>query len=137
MTQLRSVDLYSRIARHQARYVLVSFTRWVRMVGLPGIVVELDLNRLDVCRRPPVSARRGFYYTKAAVLDTFEILRQFVDTVEELRSVLLMVTISVGMVTDVTRGLPAYHALYLRVAEEVYDQVRANPFGSLVRVNRS
>jgi hypothetical protein len=136
MAQLRTVDLYSRIARHHARYVFVSFTQWVRMVGLPGIVVELDLTRLDVGRRPPISARRGFYYTKAAVLDTFEILRQFVDTVDELQSSLLMVTMPAAMVTDTTRGLPAYHALYLRVAEEVYDHDRANPFGSLVRVNQ-
>jgi hypothetical protein len=135
--QMRSVDLYSRIARHHARYVFVSFTRWVHMVGLPGLVVELDLTRLGIGRRPPVSARRGFYYTKAAVLDTFEILRQFVDAVDDLQSSLLAVTMPVRMVSDPARGLPAYHALYLRVAEEVYDQERANPFGSLVRVKRS
>jgi hypothetical protein len=132
--QLRTVDLYSRIARHQARYVFASFTRWVHMAGLPGVVVELDLTRLGVGRRPPISTRRGFYYTKSAVLDTFEILRQFVDTVDDLQSSLLVVTMPVRMVTDTTRGLPAYHALYLRVAEEVYDHDRANPFGSLVRV---
>lgn len=132
--QLRTVDLYSRIARHQARYVFASFTRWVHLVGLPGVVLELDLTRLGVGRRPPVSTRRGFYYTKSAVLDTFEILRQFVDSVEDLQSSLLVVTMPVRMVTDATRGLPAYHALYLRVAEEVYDHDRANPFCSLVRV---
>jgi hypothetical protein len=36
--------------------------------------------------------------------------------------------------TDESRGLPAYSALRLRVADEVRDQRRANPFAALVRL---
>lgn len=137
VTQLRTVGLYSRISRHQARYVFSSLTRWVNLAGRPGIVVELDMARVAVGRRPPASTRRGFYYTKAATLDTFEILRQFVDATDDLQASLVVVTMPHQMVVDSNRGLPAYHALYLRVANEVHDQDRANPFASLVRVIRN
>lgn len=136
VTQLRTVGLSSRIGRHHARYVFSSLTSWVQLAGKLGTVVELDLTRIGVGRRPPASARRGFYYTKAAALDTFEILRQFIDGVEELFAGLLVVTMPRQMSVDGQRGLPAYHALYLRVADDVYDQSRANPLGSLVRVVR-
>jgi hypothetical protein len=136
VAQLRTVGLASRIGRHHARYMFNSLTSWVRLAGLTGTVVELDLARVGVGRRPPAAARRGFYYTKATALDTFEILRQFIDGIEELFATLLVVSMPRAMSVDVQRGLPAYHALYLRVADDVYDQSRANPLGSLVRISR-
>jgi hypothetical protein len=38
------------------------------------------------------------------------------------------------LMTDESRGLPAYTALQLRVADEVRDRRRANPFAALVRL---
>ncbi|HEU5469373.1 MAG TPA: BREX system ATP-binding domain-containing protein [Actinophytocola sp.] len=136
VAQLRTVGLSSRIGRHHARYMFTSLTSWVQLTGHPGTVVELDLTRIGVARRPTAVARRGFYYTKAAALDTFEILRQFIDGVDDLFAGLLVVTVPHQMAVDGQRGLPAYHALYLRVADDVYDHGRANPLGSLVRIAR-
>lgn len=136
VAQLRTVGLANRIGRHHARYLFNALTGWVRLAGMSGMVLELDLSRIAVARRPPASARRGFYYTKAAALDTFEILRQFIDGTEDLFATLLVVTVPKQMSVDVKRGLPAYHALYLRVADDVYDQNRPNPLGSLVRICR-
>src|SRR5207253_526950 len=73
--QLRSVLLYTRIARHNARPMLMSLTRWVRRAGRAGIVLVLDLERVAVTRRPPIEERDGFYYSKAAALDAYESLR--------------------------------------------------------------
>jgi hypothetical protein len=136
VAQLRTVGLSSRIGRHHARYMFNAVTSWVRLAGMTGTVIELDLTRIAVARRPPAAARRGFYYTKATALDTFEILRQFIDGTEDLFATLMVVTMPQQMSVDVQRGLPAYHALYLRVADDVYDQNRANPLGSLVRISR-
>ena len=36
--------------------------------------------------------------------------------------------------TDEVRGLPAYTALQLRVADEVRDRRRINPYSALVRI---
>lgn len=136
LAQLRSVGLYGRVNRNNARFLLVSLTRWLHCAGAAGLVLHLDLSRLTVARRPPVHERRGFYYTKSAVLDTFEMLRQLVDSIDELRSTLIAVVLPRQMLNDSQRGLPAYHALYLRVASEIKDQYRANPLAPSVRVVR-
>jgi P-loop Domain of unknown function (DUF2791) len=134
MEELRGVALYSRVARHNARRLITSFSRWVRQAGRPGTVLQLDLTRLAVVRRPPPMDRRGFYYSRSAVLDTFELLRQLLDSTDELGGMLVVVLIPNGMVEDPGRGLTAYKPLHLRVTDEVRDRLRPNPFGSLVRL---
>ena len=133
--QLRAVSLFTRVARHNARPLLLSLARWLRRAGRRGLIVELDLERLAVARRPPAEARDGFYYSKAAALDAYEVLRQLIDSTDELEGVLLAVLIPPELVTDETRGLPAYSALQLRVADEVRDRRRPNPYAAMVRLS--
>jgi len=131
---LKAVSLYGRIGRHNARSMLVSLATWVHRTTGASLVLDLDLTRLAVSRRPPLDERVGIYYTKAAVLDTYEVLRQLVDSTDQLRGVLVAVTVPPELVTDDARGLPAYSALQLRVVDEVRDRRRANPFAALVRL---
>lgn len=134
ITMLRSALIYSRIGRHNARTMLVSAAALLLTAGYRGIVIQLDLSRLAEGRRPPAELRSGFYYSKAAVLDAYEVLRQFIDATDELRGVLVVAVVPPELMTDETRGLPAYSALHLRVADEVRDRRRANPFAALVRL---
>ncbi len=131
---LRSASLYGRVARHNARSVLVSLAAWRARVGGTGLVLDLDLTRLAVSRRPPPEQRAGHYYSKAAVLDAYEVLRQLVDATDELRCALVAVSVPPELVTDEQRGLPAYSALQLRVVDEIRDRRRPNPFAALVRL---
>ncbi len=134
LRELRSTSLYARIGRHNARSILVSLAAWrARVVGT-GLVLDLDLARLAVSRRPPLEERVGLYYTKAAVLDAYEVLRQLVDATDSLRGVFVSVALPPQLVSDDLRGLPAYRALQLRVVDEVRDRRRANPFAALVRL---
>ena len=127
---LRSALIYGRIGRHNARSLLASLARWLPTVGAAGLVLGLDLSRLAVGRRPPVEERVGVYYSKPAVLDAYEVVRQLIDATDNLSSVLMAV-----VVTDEVRGLPAYSALQLRVADEVRDRRRTNPYAALVRLD--
>jgi hypothetical protein len=133
--QLRAVLLHTKIARHNARPMLMSLTRWVRRAGLAGVVLQLDLERIAVSRRPPAEEREGFYYSKAAALDAYELLRQLIDATDELAGLFVAVLLPPELVTDESRGLPAYSALHLRVADEVRDRNRANPYAALVRLD--
>jgi P-loop Domain of unknown function (DUF2791) len=133
--QLRAVLLHTKIARHNARPMLTSLTRWVRRAGLPGVVLQLDLERIAVARRPPAEERDGLYYSKAAALDAYELLRQLIDATDELAGLFVAVLLPPELVTDENRGLPAYSALHLRVADEVRDRNRANPYAALVRLD--
>jgi hypothetical protein len=134
VSAVRSALIYTRIGRHNARAMLASTAALLLAAGYRGLVVCFDYGRLAEARRPPVEARQGFYYSKAAVLDAYEVLRQFIDATDELRGVLVIAIMPPELMTDETRGLPAYTALQLRVADEVRDRRRANPFAALVRL---
>jgi hypothetical protein len=45
------------------------------------------------------------------------------------------VVLTPELVTDERRGVPAYSALQLRVADEVRDRHRANPYAALIRLD--
>ncbi len=131
---LKPALITARIGRHNARHLLLSLSRLLLQAGYGGLVLCLDLARLAEGRRPPVEQRNGLYYSKAAVLDAFEVLRQLIDSTDELRGVLVLAVVPPELVTDEARGLPSYAALQLRVADEVRDRRRANPFAALVRL---
>jgi len=59
--------------------LLVSTAALLLAAGHGGLILHLDYGRFAVTRRPPVETRTGFYYSKAAVLDAYEVLRQFIE----------------------------------------------------------
>lgn len=131
---LRRVGLHAKVNRYNARPLLLSLTRWLRIAGRSGLVLHLDFERLAVARRPPVGLRDGHYYAKAATLDAYELVRQLIDATDECEGLFVAVDLPPALVHDEARGLPAYTALQLRVADEVRDQRRANPYAALVRI---
>lgn len=131
---LRSVGLRTKVNRSNARPLLLSLTRWLRIAGRSGLVLHLDLDRLAVTRRPPAGLRDGFYYSKAALLDTYELVRQLIDATDETEGLFVAVQLPPLLVNDEARGLPAYTALRMRVADEVRDRRRPNPYAALVRI---
>jgi hypothetical protein len=134
LRELRATMIPSRIGRHNARTMLTSVGRLLLRAGHRGLVVHLDLARMAVARRPPVPERDGLYYSTAAVLDAYELLRQLVDATDDLVGMLVVAVVPPELMRDERRGLPAYAALQLRVADEVRDRRRANPFASLARL---
>ena len=134
LSRLRSSLIFTRIGRHNARHLLVSLVRWVARTGHAGLVLDLDIGRLAVSRRPPVEERDGLYYSKAAALDAYEVLRQLIDATDELSSCLVVVVAPPEFVTDDARGVATYTALQLRIADEVRDRRRPNPFAAFVRL---
>jgi hypothetical protein len=132
--ELRAVGLNTKVNRYNARPLLLSLTRWLRLAGRAGLILRLDFERLAVTRRPPVGLRDGFYYAKAATLDAYELVRQLIDAIDEVEGLFVAVQVPPSLIHDETRGLPAYSALQLRVADEVRDRQRLNPYATLVRV---
>jgi hypothetical protein len=131
---LRGVGLNTKVNRYNARPLLLSLTRWLRVAGRAGLVLRLDLDRLAVTRRPPVGLRDGFYYAKGATLDAYELVRQLIDAIDEIAGLFVAVQVPPVLVHDESRGLPSYSALQLRVADEVHDLRRQNPYAALVRL---
>ena len=131
---LRTAMIFRRIGRHNARELLFSLAYWLSANDCAGLLLEIDLRRLAFGRRPQVEERHGYYYTKAALLDAYEMLRQLVDNTDELLHCAVVVIVAPEFTTDPVRGVDAYQALKLRIHDEVRDRNRDNPFSSLVRV---
>ncbi len=136
MSLLRSAMIFRRIGRHNARQLLFSLAHWLAVNDRRGLVLALDVRRLGFARRPAPEERHGVYYTKAALLDAYEMLRQLVDNTDELGHCLVVVIAAPEFLSDPLRGVDAYQALKLRIADEVRDRRRDNPFSSLVRLGR-
>jgi len=137
MSLLRSAMIFRRIGRHNARALLFSLAHWVGISGYTGLVIELDVRRLGFARRPLPEERSGLYYTKAALLDAYEMLRQLVDNTDEMSRCAVIVIAAPEFLTDAGRGVSAYQALTLRVHHEVHDRRLDNPFASLIRLEQS
>lgn len=134
ITMLRSAMIFRRIGRHNARQMLFSLSHWLATNGMAGLLLELDVRRLGFARRPRPEERRGLYYTKASLLDAYEMLRQLVDNTDELSHCCVVVLAAPELLVDHNRGLDAYQALKLRIYDEVRDRRQDNPYSSLVRL---
>jgi BREX system ATP-binding protein BrxC/D len=132
--ELRKLALHTKVNRQNATRLLLSLTRWLRLAGHSGLVLRMDLARLAVARRPPAGLRDGYYYSNAATLDAYELLRRLIDGTDEFQGLFVGVMMPPELVNDEARGLPAYTALRLRVVDEVRDRRRANPYSALVRI---
>jgi len=137
ISALRSTLIFRRIGRDNARQMLFSLAHFLAVNGHAGLLVILDIRRLGLSRRPSPTAREGYYYTRATLLDAYEMLRQLVDNTDELGHCLVAVVAARELLDDAGRGLDAYQALKLRIFDEVRDVRRDNPFSSLVRLGAS
>lgn len=134
MSVLKSALIFRKIGRHNARHLLFSLAHWLAVNDRAGLAVVLDARRLGFARRPAPEERHGHYYTKAALLDAYEVLRQLVDNTDEMANCIVAVVASPAFLSDSSRGLDAYQALKLRIFDEVRDANRDNPLSSLIRL---
>ncbi len=133
VSAVKGAIIFQRIARHNARHMLFSLAHWLKIAGKSGLVLGMDISRYADSTRP--SARGdGLYYSTAAALDAYEVLRQLIDATDELEFCLFAALAGPEFLSDDRRGLRSYHALNLRIADEVRDRYRQNPLSSLVRI---
>ena len=126
-------SIYTPITRTNARHFLESLFHWVRQVGYAGTAVILDDRRLMVAKNP----RDGrVFYTRAMVMDHYELLREVIDSADQLDG--LFMAVLTGMDFDDPhqgfRGYSIYSALQSRIANEVRDRARPNPLAAMVRI---
>ena len=126
--------IFQKIARHNARHMLSSLTHWLRLTGKGGLVIMLDIARYLVSKRSAIQDAT-LSYGPSAVLDLYDMLRQFIDTSDEIEGLMMVVTTPPAFLTDARRGLDRYEALKLRIWDDVRDKHRQNPLGSLVRLS--
>lgn len=129
---LKRVQIYQRVGRHNARLLLASLARWLRRVGYDGLALVLDITAVVTEFRPGENPVR---YTRSTLLDAYEVLRQFIDDVDEVSFLFVGVVAAPGLLEDPRRSVDNYTALKLRIVDEVRDRNRANPLNAMVRVD--
>ena len=133
ISAVKPYAIFNTINRTNARYMFESLINWVRFVGHSGLLMMLDISRITISRNP----RDGyFYYTRASVVDSYEVLRQFIDSIDRLQGCLILVSPDVDFLSEETheRGFGAYEALKFRIVDEVRDRQLVNPMSSLIRL---
>jgi len=128
---LKDYQIFRRINRSSARYFFESLLHWVRLASCSGLLLLMDVSRMI---GPRNLEDRGIYYTKAALLDSYEVLREFIDGADRVSGFLMVVLPGAAFLEDHSRGLSAYEALKFRVFDEIRDKRLVNPMGSLVRI---
>jgi hypothetical protein len=130
---VKPFQIFARIGRTNARYLLESLLVWLAFAGYSGLVLVLDVTRVAVARNP---RDESLYYTRSAVLDAYELLRQFIDGTDRLEKCLIVVVPDPAFLDEDQegRGIGAYPALKFRVYDEVRDRRLVNPMASLVRL---
>jgi len=134
ISTLKEALIFQKIARHNARHMLFSLVHWLRVNGKSGLILVLDVTRYLSSGRSK-NPDDGFFYSVPAILDVYEVLRQFIDGTDEMEGCLIVVLASKEFLDpDNRRGLSRYDALKLRIWDEVRDRQRPNPLASLVRL---
>ncbi|HTX39008.1 MAG TPA: BREX system ATP-binding domain-containing protein [Bryobacteraceae bacterium] len=131
---VKPYHIFRKINRATARFFFESMVRWLRVAAYPGLVVLLDAQRLMLARNPN---DLGLFYSKAAVLDTYEVLRQYIDGADNLEGFFMVVVPDVTFLEDPGRGIGAYEALKFRVFDEIRDRNLVNPMASLARISNA
>lgn len=135
VSAVKPYQIFTRIARTNARHLFESMLHWIRFAGHPGLVVTFDLSRLTIPRNP---RDNKLFYSRAQLLDAYEVLRQFVDLTDRMNGCFI-VAMPAAEFLDVessspARGIGVYDALKFRVYDEVHDLRLVNPMGALIRL---
>lgn len=132
IASLRDYQVRSKVTRANARFLFESLLQVIRLAGLPGLVVTIDISRFTQTNKIPGSMS----YAKAALLDAYEVLREFVDATDDLENLLMVVVAPLPFLdtNEKGRGLGRYPALLNRVYDDVRDRNLTNPLAALVRV---
>ncbi len=133
VSAVKPFQIFSRITRANARYLFESLLVWLAFAGYSGLALTIDISRISVVRNPKDGR---LHYTKAGVMDAYELLRQFIDGTDRLENCLIVVVPHPDFLDEdvLGRGFAIYPALKFRVYDEVRDRSLVNPMASLVRL---
>jgi hypothetical protein len=129
--------IFQKIARDNARHMLLSLAHWLRLAGKSGLVLALDISRYMVERRPK-EPDGMLYHSRPAMFDAYEVIRQLIDGTDDAESCFVVVLSTQGFLDlGHRRSLYNYDALRLRVQDDVYDRRRPNPLSTVMRISKA
>lgn len=137
VSAVKPYSIYNPISRANARFLLQSAVRWITETGHTGLAIWLDIGRVPIPKPRGAPADGTLYYSRSAVQDAYEVLREFIDSVDESTHQLFVVGAGEAFLDSVPmgRGIGSYSALQNRLVADVKIKNLSNPLGTLVRVS--
>jgi hypothetical protein len=133
MAALRDLHIYSKIGRHNARDMLRALAHWLSKSLGRGLVIGLDLSALLVVTPRGEDAGMALRYSRSALMDAYEVLRQLIDETDEITHCLVCAVAPSRIETDEKRSIFSYYALQSRLFNEVHDLGRQNLLAAMIR----
>lgn len=132
LIQLRNLGLSpSRINKYNARHMLRSLSELMRAGGGKGLLICID--DLEILMKR--SSMEAIHYTKMRREDTYESIRQLIDEIDSMKSVMFLFGFDRIMMDDENYGLKSYQALWMRIQNEVASE-KFNKFADIVDFDR-
>jgi hypothetical protein len=130
---VKAAKLFQKVGRHSARLMLQSLTHWLRLNGVPGLVLTVDIGRcLENVRK--ADRGQGWYYSAGTLTEVYEVLRQLIDGSASLHGTMIVVSAPSAFLSDEKRGVDRYQALKMRIFDDVRSRGRQNILAPLVRL---
>ena len=118
LVELKPALIFQKVTPDNARHLLSSLSYWLHLAGKSGLVLMLDNIRAASynAHAPKEQQDDSRYYTLAMALDTYEVLRQFIDATDELEFCFVVVIAQPAFLhPDERRGVYSYNALRMRI----------------------
>jgi hypothetical protein len=131
--QFKDLCLYDKLQRFNARDWIISLIQLVKLSGKKGLVVGID--NLDILIQKNPDTNR-YFYTKNAVTDVYEILRQLIDDTEILEYFLLLVSGDRSLIENLERGFRSYDALWIRLQTGLAASDKFNSLADLLDIDK-
>ena len=135
MSNVKPFSIYNPINRTTARHLLRSSVYWLHAAGYTGTVIILDNSRVTERKRRDDGSR---YYTRAMTIDHYELLREFIDSIDRFTATLIVACSDAAFLDQEpdrqSRGLGIYPALQTRIIDDVRDRRIQNPAAALYRL---
>lgn len=132
ITSLKEIRIHQKIARHNGRHILYSTCHLIRKYLNAGTVLVLDVDQYLITVPTALRQTDRLYYSPANTMDLYELLREFVDDIDEVPGLLLLVAAPSAFIDDPKRGVGVYQALKMRLWNDVRAKGIENPVACMV-----
>jgi hypothetical protein len=128
--ELRDFGIVQKVNRYNARGLLRSLLTWLPTSEWNGSIIFINGLRLAESRNPHDGK---VHYTRAALTDVYEVMREFIDETDDMSHLLLVFAMPEGFLSidPRGRGMGAYQALQFRVSN-FSDAKLPNPLSNMV-----
>lgn len=133
VSAIKEALIFQKVNRSNARHLIASLTHWLRLVGKSGLLLTMDITAF-MGNKQASRREATITYSASAVLDGYEMLRQFIDGTDDIEGLMMVVLAPYEFLTDQRLGLNRYEALKLRIWDDVRDKFRQNPFAPMIRL---